>query len=160
MSDAVTNSQFYMWRTLFAMVHVDDVVSEEEVRFMAEAFEDVPFSREQHRVLMDDAKNPQDIIEMFKGISDVQDQAVFFKIARDLVYIDGEYGPEEQEAMLKLKELHLQHGDVDDLIGRVTLELEDDADSEARIAEDTSLKRAVYSFRSAFLKQRFDKDKK
>ena len=33
----ITDSQFYMWRTLFAIVHVDDMVTEEEVHFMAEA---------------------------------------------------------------------------------------------------------------------------
>ena len=47
----ITDSQFYMWRTLFAIVHVDDMVTEEEVHFMAEALEDIPFTPDQIAML-------------------------------------------------------------------------------------------------------------
>lgn len=152
----VTESQFYMWRTLFAVAHADNIVTDEEVRFMAEALEDVPFSDEQRAVLNEDVKHPQDIEAMFRGVSDVHDQAVFFKFARELVHIDGDYGKEEQEVMLKLEELHLQHANLDDLVGSVKLELEGDEPAAFKGGvQKQGFKDRVYSFRDAFLHRRF-----
>ena len=155
----VTDSQFYMWRTLFAVAHADDVVTDEEVRFMAEALEDVPFSDDQRAVLNEDAKHAQDIEKMFKGVSDVKDQAAFFKFARELVHIDGDYGAEEQAVMLKLQELHMQCADIDDLVGSVSLELEGEHDSAPMFKDGQqpkSFKDKVFSYRDAFLKRRFE----
>ncbi len=115
-----------MWRTLFAIAHVDDLVSSEETRFMAEAFEEVPFSTVQRETLETDVREAQDIEEMFERITDADDRVQFFKMARTLVHIDGEYGDEEQEIMLKLTKSNLQKTDIDDLIGKVDLSLEDD----------------------------------
>lgn len=162
MSDhEVTQSQFYMWRTLFAVAHADNIVTDEEVRFMAEALEDVGFSDEQRAVLNADSCEPQDIEQMFGGITDVQDQAVFFKFAHELVHIDGDYGLEEQQVMLKLKELHLQAANIDDLVGRVSLELEADGpveeadeDAFANTVKKSSFKDRVYSSRDAFFHRR------
>ncbi len=157
--DGVSDSQFYMWRTLFAVAHADDVVTDEEVRFMAEALEDVPFSDEQRSVLNEDAKQPQNIESMFVGVTDVHDQAEFFKFATELVHIDGDYGAEEQEVMLKLKQLHLQTTNVDDLVGGISLELEHE---HAPVFTNTEQKKTfqdrIYSFRDTFLQKRFKKD--
>ena len=131
-TNSVTDSEFYMWRSLFALVHVDYRVSDEEVRFMAEALEDVPFSDEQRSVLEGDIKTPQDVVEMFGRISNPRDQAKFFNFAREIVWADGDYGSEEQEIMLKLKEIHMKNTVVDDLVGFVDLELEDDSPVKSR----------------------------
>lgn len=159
MSSNVTDSQFYMWRTLFAIAHADGVVTDEEVRFMAEALEDIPFSDEQMKTLNDDVRNAQGIEAMFAGIKDVKDQAVFFKLAHELVHIDGEYGLAEQSAILKLKEMHLQTANLDDLVGSVELELESDHDQEPVFKNTTqkkTFKDVVHSFRDAFLASRFE----
>ncbi len=137
MSKGLSESEFYMWRTLFAIAHADHVVTSEEVRFMAEALEDIPFSQEQHDILNDDITNPKDILEMFDGISDVHDQARFFKFARRLVWIDGDYGMEEQAIMLKLEEAHLARVNiVDDLVGSIKMEFEEDAPVSSSAAQD------------------------
>jgi hypothetical protein len=125
MTGTLTQSQFYMWRTLFALAHADNMVSAQEVRFMAEALEDVPFSPAQRAILTEDIKTPADVIEMFKNISNVKDQAKFFKFAHALVWADGDYGKGEQEVMLKLMKAHVGQHNLDDLIGKVDLELED-----------------------------------
>ena len=106
----ITDSQFYMWRTLFAIVHVDDMVTEEEVHFMAEALEDIPFTPDQIAMLEEDMRTPQDVTEMFKGVTDAHDQNQFFQTARALVHIDGDYGAEEQEIMLKLQKARFEFG--------------------------------------------------
>ena len=159
MDKGVPDSEYYMWRTLFAVAHADNKVTDEEVRFMAAALADVPFSEEQREQLQKDASNAQDIEEMFIKITDVKDQAAFFKFAHELVHIDGDYGAEEQEVMLRLKELHVQHADVDSLVGSVSLSLDDgspDASGEnvfdSGVAPKTFTQR-VYSFRDAFVKK-------
>lgn len=126
MPEGVSDSQFCMWRTLFAVAHADDVISDQEVRFMVEALDSIPFSPAQQTVLNEDVKTPQDIEAMFAGITDLQDQIQFFRFARDLVHIDGDYAREEQEVMLKLQKLHLAWTNVDDLVGRVSMELEEE----------------------------------
>ncbi|MEZ5813782.1 MAG: hypothetical protein R3E13_03540 [Alphaproteobacteria bacterium] len=162
MSDGVNESQFYMWRTLFAVAHADNVVTDEEVRFMAEALEDIAFSEEQRTILNDDTKNAKDIEQMFFGISDVKDQAAFFKFARELVHIDGDYGAEEQAVMLKLKELHLRSANLDELVGSVSMELEAEEEPVSGDEGDGGGKKdfreRVYSFRDAFLKKRFKRE--
>ena len=115
-----------MWRTLFAIAHADGVVTDEEIRFMAEALEDIPFSDEQMAVLTSDMGSPQDVTEMFAKVDDAKDQSEFFNFARTLVHADGDYGIEEQDVMLKLKEAHMGTVDLDSLIGRVDLKLEVD----------------------------------
>ena len=101
---------------------------------------------------------------MFGKISNNRDQAAFFKFARELVWIDGDYGKEEQEVMLKLKRLHIENVDVDDLIGNMGLQLESDDDDRNFSGSGSSsgesgrnVKNIVYSFRERFLKDKTGK---
>jgi uncharacterized membrane protein YebE (DUF533 family) len=148
----INDSEFHMWRTLFAMAHADGVVTNEEIRFMVEAMEDIPFTGDQKSILNKDIKEPQDIVKMFEKISDVKDQARFFQYARDIVHVDGDYGKAEQDVLLKLKKVHLQRADVDKLIGQVNLELEPEAAKPPSTAKFKGKKKnMVFSFRKRFL---------
>ena len=155
---SINESQFYMWRALFALAHADHVVSPEEIRFMAEALEDVPFSDEQYAVLKEDIKEPQDIEAMFTKIEDVRDQAEFFKFAHGLVHIDGDYGAEEQDVMLRLKEIHMKRGDLESLVGFVGLELEGEegASGVERLHEPIAVEDILSSFKERFLIHKSD----
>lgn len=151
--ESLTESQFYMWRTLFALAHADQVVTKEEVRFMAEALEDVPFSEEQKAILKKDIKSPQDIIAMFSGVTDAQDQARFFKFAHDLVWADGDFGKAEQEILLKLQKAHIRAVSVDDLIGKVKgIEFETPESAGLAARQPRTTKKIIFSFRDMFLK--------
>ncbi len=159
MTKEISDSQFYMWRALFALVHVDHIVSNEEVRFMAEALEDIPFSRVQRDILIEDIHTAQDVLEMFIKITDPLDQARFFEFAHDLVHIDGEYGIEEQKIMLKLEEIHVRRTNVDDLIGHVNLQFEDEEGKgdgagsyQPQLPKRKNIKDITFSFREEFLK--------
>lgn len=125
MKQNLTESKFYMWRALFAVAHADNVVSNEELRFMTEAMEDLPLCDEQERILREDIINPQDVIEMFKRITNPRHQAQFFKHAKELVWSDGEYDQKEQEMMLALGKEHLKSINLDNLVGKVDMEFED-----------------------------------
>jgi len=147
MSGQVTESQFYMWRAIFALAHADDVVSDEELRFMSEILEDIPFSDEQKSILKSDATEEQSVEAMFKKITDPVDQAEFFRFASKLAHIDGDFGEEEQEVMLRVKRLHLQNVDIDDLVGKVDLRFDED-----NIADEApDFKNTVHSYRKKFL---------
>lgn len=126
MSSGISQSQFYMWRTLFAVAHADNIVTDEEIAFMAHVLEDIDFSEEQTEILKDDISNPKDIEMMFRGITEQEDRSKFFDFARDLVWVDGDFGTEEQSVMIKLFREHFQNTDVDKLIGQVRLEFEED----------------------------------
>jgi uncharacterized membrane protein YebE (DUF533 family) len=128
MGTSVTDSEFYMWRTLVATAHADNKLTGEEIRFLAEVLEDVPFSKEQNAALVADIKNPKDVAEMFKRISDAKDQARFFRIARELVWADGDFGKAEQDILLKLKKAHIENVDVDALVGKTDLELDESSE--------------------------------
>ncbi len=125
MSDGIPESEFYMWRTIFAIVHADDIVTDEEVRYMAEIMEDVPFGAEQRDVLNEDVRRPQDINDMFSRITEKKDQARFFKYARQVVHVDGDYGEDEQNIMLDLIKRHVKDVELSDLVGQTDLELAD-----------------------------------
>ena len=149
MAPHVTDSQFYMWRAIFALAHADDVVTDEELRFMSEAMEDVPFSDEQKAVLKNDATEEQSVEAMFKKISAPVDQAEFFQFASQLAHIDGDFGEEEQEIMLRVKRLHLANVDIGELVGKVNLKLDDPYEP----SEASTFKGAVYSYRKRFLEK-------
>lgn len=146
----VSDSKFYMWRTLFAIAHADDVVTDEELRFMTEAIEDVGFSPVQKEILRKDISTPQDITEMFRKIEDTKDQAAFFKFARSIVWIDGDYGEEEQEIMLKLKREHVKNVNIDDLVGGLDIELEVDDQMASALPGQPSWRDKFSFFRRKF----------
>lgn len=143
----VNDSQFYMWRTIFALAHADDVVSPEELRFMAEALEDIPFSEAQKVILKADTTEAQPIEEMFKRIEDPADQAEFFKFAKQIAHIDGDFGEEEQEVILRLQRLHFSTINLDELIGKVDMSFQDEGEGE----KDLNFKETVTTYRQKFL---------
>ena len=57
----ISESEFYMWRALFALAHADDVLHKDEVTYLAEILEDVPFTEEQTNTLRDDIYHPKNI---------------------------------------------------------------------------------------------------
>lgn len=155
----VTDSQFAMWRTLFALAHVDRHVSNDELRFMAEALEDIPFSEKQKAVLKQDIQEPQDVLEMYGYIKNDTDRIEFFRFAHDMVWADGDFGAEEQKIMLKLQEEQVRRTDIGDLVGKVSLTLEgeyDPRDHERRPGRRDA-KKIIHSFRERFLKDLFRK---
>ncbi len=126
MTDSITDSRFYMWRALFAIAHADEVVSDEERRFMNKTLHDYPFSAAQTQILEQDITVKQDVNALFAKITDPQDRSQFFDHARTLVWCDGDYGQKEQQILLRLKREHVQSADVDSMSNIKALELDDE----------------------------------
>lgn len=152
---SITESQFYMWRTLFAIAHADNILADGEIEYMARVLEEVSFTPQQTATLKDDITSPKNIDEMFAGISDVQDRLQFFELARELVWADGDFGEAEQSAIIKLKRAHFLKTDVDELIGKINLELEDENDiaptTRAEYGKKQRFRKTIFSFRDRFL---------
>ncbi len=155
MQDTVTDSQFYMWRTLFAVTHADNIVTSEEVEFMAHVLEDIDFSEDQTRVLKKDIVDAQDPVLMFKGITEHEDRSKFFEFARDLVWVDGDFCEEEQSVMVKLAEIHSQATDFDKLLaGNIGLQLEEDKSYQDHQPSDgnrRNIRGVIQNFRNNFM---------
>lgn len=152
----ITDSQFYMWRTLFALSHADNEVVDDEIRMMSEVLEDIPFTEEQAKILKDDIHNSQDPVEMFEKISNSRDQAAFFDFARRMVWADGAYDKKEQDIMLQLQRIHMKNVNFDDLIGNVNMSFETDYDIPARSqpGQEKSISDLVERFKLYFLSGR------
>lgn len=126
MPQTITDSRFFMWRTLFAVAHADNIVTDEEIRFMSHILNDVDFTDEQTEILKDDIITPKNVELMFQGVTEQNDRIEFFDFARDLVWVDGDFGSEEQSVMIKLQQQHMQRLNVDDMMGNISLQWEDD----------------------------------
>lgn len=167
-SNGVSESHFYMWRAVFALAHVDNKVDEQEVRFMAEAMEDVGFSDAQRIILNSDMHEARDVEEMFSRVSDKKDQSKFFNLARELAWVDGDFGKREQEIMLRLQEVHVKSANIEEMIGDVEMEFEGDELLKAKQSkapeflekklEDGDIDIDVFTF-SEFFKKLFQKFK-
>jgi hypothetical protein len=152
MAGFVNGSEFYMWRTLFAVAHADNIVTEEEISFMAEILNDVQFTDEQTNILKDDIVNAKNVTEMFSGVTNSEDRVRFFEFARDLVWVDGDFASEEQSVMIGLYKQHLSGTTVDELVGKITLEFEEDT-YVAKDQGDSQIKSGAVGMLSAFKKR-------
>ncbi len=132
MAGSVNESEFYMWRTLFSVAHADNVVTEEEISFMAEILDDVQFTDEQTEILKDDIVNAKNVTDMFSGVTNQNDRVKFFEFARDLVWVDGDFDSLEQSVMIGLYKQHMSDTTVDELVGKISLEFEEDPDAVKR----------------------------
>lgn len=121
----VSESEFNMWRAVFAVVHADSTITNAEIRFMAEALERPGLSPAQKHVLEEDIRTPKDCVEMFRSIDEPEHRAEFFRLARKFVWADGDYAAAEQAMMQKLFGEQARTVDFERLIGRTGLELED-----------------------------------
>lgn len=118
-SNGMTESRFYMWRSIFALAHADHVVTPEERRFMFDALASQDFSEDQRAILKDDIEHKKDIGEMFSRVVTEDDRSGFFYYARLLCWSDGDFDEQEQKIVLELKKAHVKNVDVSALVGSV-----------------------------------------
>ena len=125
------HSEFNMIRALFALAHADGHVSPDEKRFLSNLLATTPLNDEQRAVLKDDLKTRKDIETLFDGIKMQEHRSRFFYLARLLCWSDGDYDKQEQTLMMRLKDLHVKTVNLESMVGKVTLEFEDDEDNKS-----------------------------
>lgn len=105
----LTESEFYMWRALFAFAFSDDVMSDEEKALLRAYRAQTVFSQAQLDVMRDDFNAPKDPSALFAKISDPADRKRFCALARALMWCDG--NPERQEFEILRRVGCLSHPD-------------------------------------------------
>lgn len=113
--EGITESRFYMWRAVVAMVHADGVVADEEREFVEHYLENVPFSNEQIDILRADLEEAQDIGEMLSKVTDREDQGQFFQFSRLLIWCDGDLDEQEQKILDEYLGQHMKDFDKGDM---------------------------------------------
>ena len=132
MTEEITESRFNMWRAIFALAHADDIVVEQEEKFMKEAIERYPFSKEQKAVLELDMKKSQNVGVCFSRITDQEDRSDFFTFARLLVWCDGDFDEQERIILTELKKVHISSLDFQSMVKEVKLSFEDEEQEEVK----------------------------
>jgi len=132
----VSESEFYMWRAIFALAHADHVVTDEERSFMTKNLAVISFSAEQRDVLTQDIETAQNISDMFLKIEDQEFRSRFFYYARMLMWSDGDFAAQEQKIITELGRAHYKMVDFGKMIEKNQFELEDQ--EKKWIAEDVS----------------------
>ena len=148
---SVSDSRFYMWRTIFAMAHADHQVTENEQSFMRDALKGEKFSKKQRQILEEDIKSPQNAADMFLKIDEQEDRSRFFYYARMLCWCDGQFDEQEQEIIIRLRQLHAKNIDFDRLLKSLDMVLEEEQKEmlvEDMRKEDHLLKKFLRRFRS------------
>ncbi len=120
----VTESQFYMWRAVFAMAHVDGRIRQPERDLMLEILNEFDFSTHQRAVLEADMDAPQDPMDMYRLIPSYEDKTKFFEFATQMVKVDGEFHVTEREVLSRIQRRHIYGVDVKSMVGHVELEIE------------------------------------
>lgn len=123
-SAGVTDSELNMWRAIFACAHADNVVTQEERRFLRKAINTEPFSDEQRAILEQDIEVKQEIGAMFKLIADQKDRSKFFYFARMLFWCDGDFAEQEQKILTALAKEHFDSVKVEEISRATKFELE------------------------------------
>ena len=100
-------SYLNMWRAVVALVHADHVVRDEEEEFIREQVADIPFTPEERRLLEEDLITAGEIDDILPKITDQEDLKELLRLAMMLFWHDGEFSPEEQALLDKIK-AHVQ----------------------------------------------------
>ncbi|PZO84852.1 MAG: hypothetical protein DI626_07900 [Micavibrio aeruginosavorus] len=102
MSDnpGISESEFYMWRAVFAFTYVDNVLSLEEQELLQSYLKKVPFSRDQLATLKNDLRDPKDVVGLYRKITQAEHKERFCVLARAIVWCEGDM-QEQERAILK-----------------------------------------------------------
>lgn len=124
-TNEASESEFYLWRALFALAHADGQVTGDEITFLNNAMATSHLTEKQRIILQDDMENPKNIEDMFEKITIPKHRTQFFYHARLLFWSDGDFDKQEQELMARLQSLQVKTVDLEGMVGQVDLELED-----------------------------------
>lgn len=103
-------SEFNMWRAVFAFSLVDRLLTVEEQSLLSGFLSSVPFSPEQKNILLDDFKNPQDVEKFYGQITDPKDRSRFCELARTLVWSKGDMDLQEKIILRRVSCLGSKEG--------------------------------------------------
>ena len=96
----IHESEFAMWRAVFAFTYVDNVLSLQEQDLLHTFLKKVSFSKDQLDTLKKDMAEPKDVVSLYKKITQAEDKERFCVLARAIVWCEGDMH-EQERAILK-----------------------------------------------------------
>ncbi len=112
----VSDSEFYMWRAIFAFSLSDHVLTLEKQDLLQSYLTMSPFSATQLSTLKADFGRPQNVEALYKKITNPAHKERFCVLARALAWSDGDM--QQQEAAILRKVACLGNGADDDVLRR------------------------------------------
>lgn len=106
----MTDSEFYMWRALFAFAVVDRVLTLEKRRILKNFLKGTVFTESQKAVLDRDMKAPKDVEWLFVRITAPEYRQKFCTLARELVGHQGADLPQAEQLLQHLSRLADKNG--------------------------------------------------
>ena len=106
----IDESEFSMWRAVFAFAFVDHSLSIEEQELLNSYLKKVPFSQRQLSVLHGDFKNPPDVVKMYNKITEPKHREHFCTLARALVWCEGDMDRQEEVILKRVSCLSSDEG--------------------------------------------------
>ena len=100
--DKVSESEFYMWRAIFAFAFVDTSLSLEEQELLHSYLAKARLSPEQKKVLSEDLLDPKDVVEMYHHITETQHKERFCVLSRALAWCEGDMDAQEARILSKV----------------------------------------------------------
>ena len=101
-AQTVTDSEFAMWRAVFAFSLVDNMLTLEEQRLLQSYLNSVPFSPVQLDIIKADFKHPQNVETLFQKITEPRHRERFCVLARALVWCEGNMIRQEEEILRRV----------------------------------------------------------
>lgn len=98
----ISESEFAMWRAVFAFSFVDNSLSLEEQKLLHSYLRKVPFTKSQLAVLREDLRKPKKVTDLYKGITDSKDKKQFCLLARALAWCEGNMDRQEEEILRRV----------------------------------------------------------
>jgi len=98
-TEAPDADMFALWRAVFAMVHVDGEVSDEERQYINSVMDVFRFTDEQRSVVRSAMTKPGDVVKLFRAVDSKAHRKQFFILARIIAWCDGLFHDDEREAL-------------------------------------------------------------
>ena len=98
----IHESEFAMWRAVFAFTYVDNMLSLEEQELLQTYLKKVPFSHDQIQILKKDLMEPKDVVTLYKKITRQEDKERFCVLARAIVWCEGSMLDQELAILKKV----------------------------------------------------------
>lgn len=94
--NGLSDSEFNMWRAVFAFATVDGILSLEEQQLLQSYRHKVAFSMQQLETLRKDMTTPQDIMALYQKIDHPDHKKRFCILARALSWCEGDMDRQEE----------------------------------------------------------------
>ncbi len=98
----ISESEFAMWRAVFAFTFVDNTLSLEEQDLLQSYLATVPFSNQQRIILKEDLRDPKDVVSLYRKITNPEDKKKFCVLARAVVWCEGDITKQEAAILKKV----------------------------------------------------------